>query len=101
MKYDGGKLRFDLVLPEFYEGIAKIMTFGASKYKPNSWQGVEDGENRYYAALMRHIIAYRKGEEKDKETGESHLLHAACNLMFLDYFKKKGIDWSEYIEEVE
>ena len=89
LKYDQGKLRFDLILPEFEEGMAKIMTMGAAKYAPNSWQNVEGAEDRYYAALKRHINQYGKGEGFDEESKESHLLHAACNLMFLYYFEEK------------
>lgn len=85
-KFDKGKVRFSLLDPKFLEGVAKIMTFGAEKYSVNSWQGVPDAEERYKDALLRHIYA---DEETDPESGESHLLHAACNLMFLYYFERK------------
>jgi len=88
LKFDNDKLRFDLLHPEFEEGVAKILTMGAEKYSPNNWVHVSDPEDRYYAALRRHISAYRKGETRDAESGESHLYHAACCLMFLSYFEK-------------
>lgn len=82
-KFDQDKLRYDLVEPEFEEAVVEVLTYGAAKYAPNSWQKVPDAKNRYYAALRRHIAAWRKGEEIDQESGKSHLAHAACNLMFL------------------
>lgn len=88
LKYDSDKLRFDLLLPEFEECIADVLTYGAKKYAPNSWQKVEDAKNRYYASLRRHINAYRKGEKNDTESGLNHLAHAACNIMFLMYFEE-------------
>ena len=88
LKYDVDKLRFDLVDPKFEEGLVEILTMGAAKYKPNSWQNIEDAKERYYSALRRHISAYRKGEAVDEESGYSHLLHACCNLMFLAYFER-------------
>lgn len=89
LKYDKGKPRVDLIEPEFILGIAEALAFGASKYEADSWKTVNKGPDRYYAAAMRHILAYRKGEAIDQETGLSHLYHAACNLMFLDYYQRE------------
>lgn len=88
-KFDSGKLRFDLVPPEFEEAIADVLTYGADKYAPNSWQHVDNAKNRYYAALRRHINAWRKGEKIDKESKKPHLAHAACNLLFLMHFDEE------------
>ena len=88
-KDDKEKNRLDLVEPEFIEGIGEVLTFGANKYEPNNWQKVEDAENRYYAAALRHLIAWRKGEKIDQETGLSHLDHVACNIMFLKHFERE------------
>lgn len=87
-KNDEGKVRFDLLLPQFEEAVAKVLTVGAEKYGANNWQNVEDGESRYYAALRRHINAYYMGEDNDPEDGLSHLAHAACNIMFLMHLQE-------------
>lgn len=89
-KYDAGKLRFDLVLPEFEEAIADVLTLGVEKYEEDSWKEVENGMNRYYAALRRHINAWRKGEKLDPESGKPHLANAACNIMFLMYLDEEN-----------
>jgi len=90
-KFDGKKNRLELIEPEFIEGLGRILSFGAEKYEKNNWQkgNSEEDRARYVGALLRHIMAYRKGEKIDPETGETHLYHAACNLMFLDYFDRK------------
>ena len=88
MKNDQDKNRLDLVEPEFIEAVGEVLTFGAAKYEPNNWQKVDDAENRYYAAALRHLLAYRKGEQIDEESGLSHLKHAATNLMFLLHFER-------------
>lgn len=88
-KDDQEKNRLDLIEPEFIEGVGKVLTFGANKYEPNNWQKVEDAEDRYYAAALRHLIAWRKGEKTDQESGISHLDHVACNIMFLQHFERE------------
>lgn len=89
-KDDQEKNRLDLIEPEFIEGVGKVLTFGANKYEPNNWQKVEDAEDRYYAAALRHLIAWRKGEKTDPESGLSHLDHVACNIMFLQHFEREA-----------
>lgn len=89
-KDDQDKNRLDLIEPQFIKGVGEVLTYGAGKYAPNSWQNVEDAEDRYYAALLRHLMAYRAGETADKESGLSHLKHAACNIMFLLHFEQEN-----------
>ena len=89
-KDDKEKNRLDLIEPEFIEGVGKVLTFGANKYEPNNWQKVEDAKDRYYAAALRHLIAWRKGEKTDSESGISHLDHVACNIMFLQHFEREA-----------
>lgn len=88
MKFDTGKNRLDLVEPEFIENVGKVLTFGAEKYAPNNWQKVEDPVDRYYAATLRHLLAWRRGEKIDPESGLNHLSHVATNIMFLMHFDK-------------
>ena len=94
-KADNGKTRLDLVSPTFIEAVGKIRTFGVQKYgDSDSWAKVEP--QRYMAALLRHINAYRMGEETDRESGMPHLWHAACNLMFLiDLDELKAVSFGE------
>lgn len=90
VKDDLGKNRLDLIEPEFIEGVGKVLTFGAGKYEENNWQKVEEAEDRYYAAALRHLLAWRKGEKIDPESGLNHLDHVACNMMFLQHFDREG-----------
>jgi len=89
-KFDEGKLRYDLIPPEFMEEVAKILTYGALKYSDNNWQNLDNFNSRFYAALERHLQAWRKGEDIDKESGLSHLSHAATNCLFLLWKEKQS-----------
>ena len=89
-KDDGDKLRYDLIPPEFLSGTADILTFGAAKYGERNWEkGMRWG--RPFAALMRHMWAWWRGEKADPETGKSHLWHAACCLAFLIAYEERAI----------
>ena len=87
LKFDGGKLRMDLLDVEALKGIAGILTFGANKYGDRNWEkGIK--WNRVYGAAIRHLLAFWAGEDTDSESGLSHLDHAATNLMFLQRFSR-------------
>ena len=90
-KYDEGKLQYSLIPPIATKALAEVLTFGASKYAPNSWQKVPDAERRYLDALIRHLEAYRSGEELDSESNLSHLSHLLCNASFLLYFQNERL----------
>ena len=89
LKYDSGKNLWNLLPMGQIEKIVEILTFGANKYTANSWQQVENGVERYYAALLRHIVDWRKGENIDPESQKTHLAHAACNILFLMYLTEE------------
>ena len=94
-KNDTDKNRLELLDYDFVEGIGRILTFGAIKYEAWNWQkaGSDEDLERLRGALMRHSMAYMRGEKLDPETGESHLSHMGCCMMFLDYFdRQKAID---------
>lgn len=100
VKYDAGKARYDLLPPEFLEATAQVLTFGANKYGERNWElGMNWG--RPFAALMRHMWAWWKGEKADPETGMSHLWHAACCLAFLIAFEARGTGTDDRKEVME
>ena len=89
-KNDQGKPRPELIAPEIIHALGVILEFGSKKYDVSNW---EKGLNwsRCFGALMRHMWAWWKGEGKDDETGESHLWHACCCLMFLVAYEERKI----------
>ena len=92
-RYNKGKNRLDLVPPELIEEVGWVLTHGAEKYAPRNWEGgFEDIKKDVYAPLLRHLIAWDKGEEFDKESGLTHLAHAGCNIAFLIALSKRE-DW--------
>lgn len=84
IKYDDGKLRWELLPLREIKDVVDILTLGAKKYKDDNWKFVEP-ISRYIGAFFRHIYAWTQGEKFDKETGKNHLAHAICCLLFLLY----------------
>lgn len=80
------KVQPTLVEPEYILGTARVLTFGANKYGKENWKKCEDIQ-LYKDALQRHLFAYLSGELIDKDTGELHLYHISCNVMFLSWFE--------------
>lgn len=82
-KHDTDKPRYDLIPVHAEAAVVDVLTFGANKYAPDNWRHVENATERYTAAALRHIAAYRMGDHEDKESGLPHLAHAVCCLVFM------------------
>lgn len=89
VKFDEGKPEFSLLDFPALEEVVKVLQFGAEKYGKDNWR---EGFiwSRPFNACLRHLFAWWGGEKLDKETGISHLAHAACNIMFLLSFEQTG-----------
>jgi hypothetical protein len=83
------KTRWDLVPSGAIEEIAQVLAFGARKYGEHNWaRGA--AWHRYFRALCSHVFAWWRGEDRDPETGLSHLAHAGCCLVFLMEYQRNG-----------
>lgn len=87
IKHDADKPRMDLLPFEALEAVAEVLTYGAEKYADNNWQTVENGERRYLAALLRHLVARERGEARGGESGLLHAAHMATNALFILWFE--------------
>ena len=89
-KYDQDKIRLELLPGDVLYAIATILTFGTLKYGARNWeQGM--AWSRCYGALQRHLWSWFQGEDKDPESGKSHLWHAGCMLVFLIAYEIRNI----------
>jgi hypothetical protein len=83
IKHDKNKPRYDLIPPHILDEVVQVLTHGAKKYADNNWLEVDRPHTRYFAAAMRHLWAWKRGEQSDPDSGLSHLAHAICSLMFI------------------
>jgi hypothetical protein len=87
LKFDQDKLPLNLLSTEAMNQTAAVLKFGAQKYAAHNWRA-GFAWSRPLAAAMRHLTAFNDGEDRDPESGLSHLAHAACCIMFLLEFEK-------------
>jgi hypothetical protein len=90
IKFDNEKAQLHLLSVDAMEEIGKVLTFGAKKYDAHNWRKGFIW-SRILSSLLRHIFAWMRGEDKDPETGLSHLAHAGCCIMFLLEFEIRKI----------
>ena len=86
IKYDTGKPRIYEMIEDFKEPlmeVAKVWEFGADKYAKHNWAYVDNAEDRYSNALLRHML---EGDTRDDESGLLHASHVAWNAIARLYF---------------
>jgi hypothetical protein len=81
-KLDSGKPDCSLLLMfgKALEAVGRIGTFGASKYSRGGWQSVPGGQERYTAALLRHLFKEHY-QDNDPDSGLLHSAHTAWNAL--------------------
>ena len=84
---NGGKVSLSQVPMHLLYGCARVFMGGVIKYA--SWNWARGGEwSVAFDCLQRHLFKWWfMGEDIDGESGEHHLDHAMCNLLFLIHFK--------------
>ena len=90
IKHDQGKDPWDLAPWDSFRAIVEILDFGARKYAPRNWEKGMDW-SRCYSACIRHLTAWWEGQDKDPETGKSHLAHAGACIVFLIAYEIRGV----------
>jgi uncharacterized HAD superfamily protein len=87
LRYNVGKLRYDLVNPWAHEQLVKVFTMGAEKYAPRNWEKGMSWSN-VISSLKRHLAAIENGEDYDSESGLLHAAHVAWNAHALTAYYK-------------
>lgn len=84
-RYNEGKLRWGLMSWPALREVVRVLEFGAKKYAAWNWtKGLSWSD--CFNSLQRHMLAWYEGEDRDPETGLSHMAHVMCNAMFLMHF---------------
>lgn len=74
--------RYDLLPKPALDALARVYSYGATKYADHNWRrGYEWSKS--YAAAMRHLTAFWNGETHDPESGLPHVAHAMFHMAAL------------------
>lgn len=89
-KYDGEKLRYDLLDWDFIDEVVRVLMAGEKEYGYENWQKVPRGRRRYWNAAGRH---WRKSRYRviDPDHGTRDTAHAVACLMFYDWMIRHGV----------
>lgn len=84
-RFNDGKVQLSYLPTKAQESEARVWMKGAKKYTRDNWKkglpflSVID-------SMLRHVLAFKEGENNDPETGESHMGHVRCNAAMLIEF---------------
>ncbi len=101
LTFDDGKPPLANLPPAGIAAVARVQAYGHAKYKDfnNYRKGME--VSRQLSCAMRHIMAYMDGETLDPESGQNHMAHAACRLLFALQNQHDGVLIDDRYKKVE
>lgn len=77
------KCPLHLIPPVAMEQTAWVHKHGGKKYGEFNWRKSEVCVTTYVAAILRHLNAFRDGEDLDPESGLPHLAHIGASVNIL------------------
>lgn len=94
-KWDGEKIRWDLLPFDALEETAKVYTIGAKKYDARNWElGID--YMRIVGALLRHTNAFVRGERYDPDNGQLHTSSIVWNALALCAYDVRGMNGGKF-----
>ena len=72
------------------EAVSEVFAYGARKYAAHNYR-LGMAWSRLLGAALRHLLAWGRGEDLDKESGLPHLAHAGCCVLMLLDAQIQGI----------
>lgn len=77
------KCPLHLIPPASMEATAWALKYGADKYGIRNWREARIKSSTYEGAIMRHLNAWRGGEDMDPDSGILHLGLISANVAIL------------------
>ena len=101
IKYMNGEINKDNMtldileqVPDALIQIAKVLEYGASRYKPNNWRLIPEEDHLNHALI--HLYALEKGDTQDDHLGHFltriMMVYATEKSVGFDYVKPMNID---------
>lgn len=84
VKFDAGKIDPTFVVEYFGDAllaVAAVSGYGERKYSRGGWRTVDNGVQRYTAAMLRHYFAERRSAYDEGDSGLAHAAQVAWNAL--------------------
>lgn len=96
---DEGKTALQYILVfKGLDDVAKVGEFGAKKYGQFNYMA-GSSYMRFLGSCTRHLSAYIRGEDKDTESGISHLAHLVFDCLMLLEWTYRGVGQDDRFKE--
>ena len=107
LRLNAGKIRMELLPPEWIWALADVMTQGAKKYDARNWE-LGMGWGSLIGCIFRHTLKFMAGERYDGTgydkkagtTGCHHMAMAAWNCLALMTYDLRKIGKNDLADEV-
>lgn len=98
--FDEGKVNLQYIL--FMKGldeVARVGEFGAKKYGQFNYVA-GSSYMRFLGSCSRHLCAFIRGEDRDPESGISHLAHLVFDCLMLLEWSHRGVGIDDRYEKL-
>jgi hypothetical protein len=91
-RYNYGKppLNYVLTFGAALRSFAEVCRYGETKYERYNYLKGGKPLSEYTDCILRHLVAWQRGEDLDPESGVSHLGHVVWNALALAHFALTG-----------
>ncbi len=90
LHYSEGKPGVDQIPVEVLLEWGEVFSYGEQKYDRSNWKSGNDW-HEFIGSAVRHLMAWRRGEDLDPESGLPHLAHVLWNIGTLRYYQIHGL----------
>ncbi len=90
-RYSVGKIRYDLIPSYPIDELAKVYTYGTTKYNSDNWRKGLKWRKDVVGPVFRHLWKWIKGEKIDEESGCHHLAMVLWNICTLIEYERCGV----------
>lgn len=85
-----GKAPLEYLVWELLEDDAAVHKHGADKYGVRNWLVNNILASTYEGAMMRHFLAWARGEDIDPDSGKPHLIHLRACCAVVESARRAG-----------
>ena len=99
-RFNGGKVRYELIPSHLLESTARVFEYGAKKYTDWNWaKGMPF--TAVIGCMKRHIAEIERSSDYDSESNQRHIGHIICNALMLEHYMnmiEKNPDLKEMLD---